>query len=76
MPKENGDFIEINVEQKTGKIISIYFSENFLRTDAEVEKQLRNYAKYLDLDIIDDWEFHNNILESEKAQLTIMLDKK
>ena len=76
MPKENGDFIEINIEQKTGKIISIYFSENFLKTDAEVEKQLRNYAKYLDLDIIEDWEFHNNILESEKAQLTIILDKK
>lgn len=77
MPKENGDFIEINVEQKTGKIISIDFSTNFLKKDVEVENMLRNYAKYLDLDIIDDWKFEkNNILKSEKAQLIIMLVEK
>lgn len=74
MPKENEEWISINVEEKTGKIISIDFSKNFLKTDIEREKQLRNYAKYLDLDIIGDWKFEkNNILKSEKAQLIIML---
>lgn len=74
MPKENDEWIQINIEEKTGKIISADFSKNFLKTDTEKEKQLRNYAKYLDLDIIDDWKFEkNNILKSEKAQLIIML---
>ena len=74
MLKENEEWISINVEEKTGKIISADFSKNFLKTDIEIEKQLRNYAKYLDLDIIGDWKFeNNNILKSEKAQLIIML---
>lgn len=74
MPKENEEWISINVEEKTGKIISIDFSKNFLKADVEIEQQLRNYAKYLDLDIIGDWKFEkNNILKSEKAQLIIML---
>lgn len=74
MPKENGEFIEVNIEEKTGKIISADFSKSFFKTDVEIEKVLRNYSKYLDLDIIDDWKFeNNNILKSEKAQLIIML---
>lgn len=74
MPQEDEEWIEVNIEEKTGKIISVDFSKNFLKTDIEREKQLRNYAKYLDLDIIGDWKFEkNNILKSEKAQLIIML---
>jgi len=42
--------------------------------DIDTEEILRNYIKYLDLYIIDDWKFeNNNILKSEKAQLIIML---
>lgn len=76
MQKENEEWIQVNIEEKTGKVISADFSKNFLRTDIEIEKKLRNYAKYLDLDIIDDWKFENNILKSEKAQLIIMLVEK
>lgn len=76
MPKEKNEWIEINIEQKTGKIISVEFSKNFYRDDIPKEKQLQNYAKYLDLDIIGDWEFNDNILKSDKAQLTIMLVEK
>ena len=77
MPKENDEWIQINIEEKTGKVISADFSKNFLKTDIEIENMLRNYAKYLDLDIIDDWKFEkNNILKSEKAQLIIMLIEK
>lgn len=73
MEKENAEWIGTNIEEKTGKIISADFPKSFLKTGIEIEKQLRNYAKYLDLDIIDDWKFENNILKSEKAQLSIML---
>jgi len=73
MQKENDEWIQINIEEKTGKIISADFCINFLKKDIEKENMLRNYAKYLDLDIIGDWKFENNILKSEKAQLIIML---
>ncbi len=76
MIKENGEWIGICVEEKTGKIINVDFPKSFLKTDVEIEKQLRNYAKYLDLDIIDDWKFENNILKSEKSQLSIILVEK
>lgn len=76
MPKGNEEWIGINIEEKTGKIINADFSKNFLKSDVEKEKQLRNYAKYLDLDIIGDWKFEENVLKSEKAQLTIMLVEK
>lgn len=77
MEKENREWIQVNIEEKTGKVIGAEFSKTFLKTDTQIEKQLRNYAKYLDLDIIGDWKFeNNNILKSEKAQLTIMLVEK
>lgn len=73
--KEKEDWIGINVEEKTGKIISIDFPTSFLNKDVDKKKQLENYAKYLDLDIIDDWKYENDILKSEKAQLAIVLDE-
>ena len=74
--KENAEWLGISIEEKTGKIINADFPKSFLKTDIEIEKQLRNYAKYLDLDIIDDWKFESNILKSEKAQLYIVLVQK
>ena len=41
--------------------------------DIDTEEILRNYIKYLDLYIIDDWKFENNILVSEKARLIACL---
>lgn len=63
-------------EEKTGKIINIEFPKSILRNDVSTKKQLENYAKYLDLDIIDDWKYENKILKSEKAQLSIVLEEK
>lgn len=63
-------------EEKTGKIISIDFPKTFLRSDVALKKQLQNYAKYLDLDIIGDWKYENQTLKSEKAQLSIILEEK
>lgn len=71
--KGKEEWIGVNIEEKTGKIINIDLPLSYLRNDIEREKQLQNYAKYLDLDIIDDWKYENQILKSEKAQLTIVL---
>ena len=73
----NTDFvIGVGIEEKTGKIISINFPQEFLRDDIAKRKQLEDFAKYLDLDIIDDWKYENQILKSEKAQLSIVLEEK
>ncbi len=67
----------IGMEEKTGKIISMDFPKSMLKEDdISKQKQLENYAKYLDLDIIGDWEYENQILKSEKAQLSIILEEK
>lgn len=68
--------ISVGIEEKTGKIISSDFPKSFLRTDISKRKQLENYAKYLDLDIIDDWVYEDQILKSEKAQLFIILEER
>lgn len=46
-----------------------------LRSDVDKNKQLENYAKYLELDIIDDWKYEDEVLKSEEAQLIIILDE-
>ncbi len=73
---ENGDEIEIGIEEKTGKIISINFPKDVLRSDVDKRRQLESYAKYLDLDIIGDWKYENQVLKSEKAQLSIFFEEK
>ena len=40
---------------------------------AKKKQILEDYIKYLDLYIIGDWKFENNMLISEKAQLTASL---
>lgn len=66
----------IGIEEKTGKIISLDFPKKILRDDVDKKKQLENYAKYLDLDIIGDWKYKDQVLSSEKAQLSIVLEEK
>lgn len=68
--------IDIGIEKKTGKIVSITFPKKRLRNDVSKRKQLENYAKYLDLDIIDDWVYEEQVLKSEKAQLFIVLEER
>lgn len=68
--------IGMGIEKKTGKIISLDFPNSRLRTDVDKRKQLENYVKYLDLDIIDDWVYENEVLKSEKAQLFIILEER
>lgn len=67
---KNGE-IEIEIENKTGKILSILFPKESLLEDRQEMK--KNFVKYLDLYIIDDWKLENNSLKSEKAQLEVVL---
>ena len=64
----------IEVECKTGKILSIYAEKKELNI-SDKEKLMRNYIKYLDLNIIDDWNYENSVLKSEKAKLVVNLEK-
>lgn len=73
LENKDGKTIGVNIEEKTGKIISIDFSKDILRGNIDKKEQLENYVKYLDLDIIDDWKYEDDILKSEKAQLNIVL---
>ncbi len=63
--------IEVEAENKTGKILSIIFPKDSLLEDTQEMK--KNFVKYLDLYIIDDWKLENNRLKSEKAQLEVVL---
>ena len=71
MTKDNQNY-DVQIENKTGKILNISTrKENFNFTD---KKDLMiNFVKYLDLYIINDWEYINNTLKSEKAKLTVYL---
>lgn len=64
--------ISTQMENKTGKVIYIMFNKDKILSDNK-ENIMRNYIKYLELYIIDDWKFENDILKSEKAQLTVSL---
>lgn len=63
--------IEVERENKTGKILTIIFPKDSLLEDTQEIK--KNFVKYLDLYIIDDWKLENNSLKSEKAQLEVLL---
>ena len=65
----------IGVDEKTGKIINIDFPRSILKDEVAKSKQLENYIKYLDLDIIGDWKYEDQVLKSEKAQLVAMIEE-
>ena len=70
----------LEIESKTGKVIYIYFDKTNL-FDSDDEEILRDFVKYLDLHIIDDWKYSEDLvaqkyyLKSEKAKLAVVLDK-
>lgn len=65
--------INIEVEEKTGKILYIDLPKSQIINDIDKKEIMENYIRYLDLYIIDDWKMENNMLTSEKAQLTVSL---
>lgn len=70
---KNGMFVSIDIEKKTGKIISLYLDKNIINGQISKREILENYVKYLNLYIIDDWKFENNRLTSDKAKLCVSL---
>lgn len=71
---ESEDYkIGMEIEEKTGKIVFVHIPESILKLESERKELLENYIKYLDLYIIDDWEYEDRYLKSEKAQLTAIL---
>lgn len=68
-----GNMYEIEVEEKSGKIIFISFDKNEIDNTIDRETILRSYVNYLDLHIIDDWKYEDSMLSSEKADLVVGL---
>ncbi len=74
--------MNIQIENKTGKIIKISFPKHKLKSNIDKKEILENYIKYLDLYIIDDWKYNNqpietclnlDCLQSEKSQLLALI---
>lgn len=63
----------VEVESKTRKILVMNFSKDDLYTECSKEELLTNYVKYLDLYIIDDWYYEDDMLKSDKAGLVVNL---
>ena len=66
-----GQMYEIEVENKSGKILFIAFDKNEIDSMMDKETILRNYVNYLDLHILDDWKYEDGMLKSEKAGLIV-----
>ena len=64
---------DLEIEDKTGKIIKISLQNNDFSDD--LEQLMINFVKYLDLYIIDDWTFEENMLKSKKAELVVKLNE-
>lgn len=69
----SNELYNIEMEEKTGKILFINFAKENLYDESTIEEILINYVKYLDLYIIDDWHYENNVLKSDKAGLMVGL---
>lgn len=69
--------VNVVLEDKTNKITALYIVKNTGDLDIADRTRKRqiieDYIKYLDLYIIGDWKFENNMLVSEKAQLSALL---
>ena len=63
----------IEIENKTRKILVMNFSKDDLYTECSKEELLTNYVKYLELYIIDDWYYEEDMLKSDKAGLVVNL---
>lgn len=69
---DNNNF-KIDIEEKTGKIITIIMKKDNLNDKIEKREILESYIQYLDLYIIDDWVYENNVMKSQKANLAVTL---
>lgn len=69
---DNNDY-QMDIEEKTGKIIRLITNKENLNNEIEREELLKKYIQYLDLYIIDDWVYENNIMKSQKADLEVSL---
>ena len=63
----------VAIENKTGKILYIEFDKDKMLEEISREEIMRNYIKYLDLYIINDWKLEDNKLQSEKSQLAVYI---
>lgn len=61
----------VDIEEKTCKILFCFGIPKNKEEGINEEQILRNYIRYLDLYIIDDWIYKNNMLVSEKAKLEV-----
>ncbi len=69
-----GDYnCKLDIEEKTGKIIRLIVNKENLNNTIEKREIIENYIKYLDLYIVDDWVYENNIMKSKKADIAISL---
>ncbi|MCI8309495.1 MAG: hypothetical protein HFJ45_04750 [Clostridia bacterium] len=59
---------KLGIESKTGKLLYIFFYKENLKENESIENIMRNYVKYLDLYIIDDWKFESNIIKSKNEE--------
>ncbi len=59
------------IEEKTGKLLYVVFEKEDIIEDLSVKEIMENYVRYLDLYIIDDWKYEDEVLKSEKAQLIV-----
>lgn len=60
------------IESKMGKCMTFSFPKDML-ADLEKQEIMQNYIQYLDLYIVDDWQFENGKMVSQKAQLEVIL---
>ena len=67
------ELYNIEMEEKTEKILFINFAKEDIYDGISKEEILINYVKYLDLYIIDDWHYENDVLKSDKAGLVVSL---
>ena len=69
----NNKLYTLELEQRTGKIILLNFGKDDLNNEISKEEILINFVKYLDLYIVDDWYYENDVLKSDKADLIVSL---
>ena len=77
---ENYKYI-LNIENKTGKILYFSFKKDNLYDKENKKEMMENYIKYLNLHIIDDWQYEENevdktcTMKSKKADIKITLSE-
>lgn len=71
----NNVIYRLEIENKIKKILNISIQKDKLNV-ANREELLVNFVKYLDLYIVGDWSYSDNVLKSEKARLVVSLEEK